>query len=223
MPSDSLRIDRVIRSGRRSIALVVTEEAELLVRAPWHVPGSVLEDLVRSRSSWIVTKKEEALRKKPVPRNFEEGESLPFLGREYPLAFSVHGGKGIELTDMITLPASVGCIREEIIAWYREKAKIIIPEICDHWSDLTGLNPLSVKITGARTRWGSCSSRGRLNFTWRLVMAPFDIVDYVVVHELVHLEIRNHSRSYWERVGSILPDYTDKRKWLKDHGRELVL
>ena len=78
-------------------------------------------------------------------------------------------------------------------------------------------------ITGAMKRWGSCSSKGNLNFAWRLVMAPIDIIDYVVVHELSHIVHRNHSKRFWEQVETIFPDYKIKRKWLKEYGCTMVL
>ncbi len=80
-----------------------------------------------------------------------------------------------------------------------------------------------IRITSARTRWGSCSSRGTLSFTWRLVMASEDVIDYVIVHELVHLRIHNHSREFWTQVGLLMPDYKEKRLWLKKNASVLTL
>ena len=85
------------------------------------------------------------------------------------------------------------------------------------------VKPGKLCISSARTRWGSCSAKGTLSFTWRLVMAPLDIIDYVVVHELCHLKEMNHSRAFWERVETILPDYKRRRKWLKENGGALRL
>lgn len=223
MYPEKIRIDRVIRSGRKTVALMVNDQAELVIRAPLWVSDELIEGLVIEKSDWIRNKQESVLRSIPAPRQFLPGEKFPFLGKEYPLDIGVNQKGSVHLTDRFIVDPGVSDIREGLINWYRKAAKKIIPVRCGHWSALTGLKPGSVHITSAQTRWGSCSSRSSLNFTWRLVMAPLEIVDYVVVHELVHLEIRNHSGSYWERVRSILPDYADKRRWLKDHGRELVL
>ncbi len=81
----------------------------------------------------------------------------------------------------------------------------------------------SIRITSARTRWGSCSSKGNLSFTWRLVMAPPQVIDYVVAHELAHLQVRNHSPAFWQKVKTIMPDYLQYRRWLDAHGHLLTL
>jgi hypothetical protein len=86
-----------------------------------------------------------------------------------------------------------------------------------------GFRYATIRITSAKTRWGSCGSSGSLNFPWRLVMAPLDVIDYVIVHELVHLRIRNHSKRYWEAVKRIMPDYKARLDWLKQNGHRLQL
>ena len=77
-----------------------------------------------------------------------------------------------------------------------------------------------IRITGARTRWGSCAGE-RLNFTYRLAMAPLEVIDYVIVHELVHIEVKNHSKTFWKRVEKIMPGYKRRRRWLKENGYSL--
>jgi predicted metal-dependent hydrolase len=80
------------------------------------------------------------------------------------------------------------------------------------------LKPVAIKITEARKRWGSCGSKGTLNFSWRLIMAPMEVIDYVIVHELAHIGQLNHSPTYWRKVAEILPDYKKREKWLKENG-----
>jgi predicted metal-dependent hydrolase len=91
------------------------------------------------------------------------------------------------------------------------------------FSDQYGFAPKRVRISSAKTRWGSCSPDGTLNFTWRLVMAPLDVVDYVVVHELVHLRVKDHSEKFWREVEKVLPEYRVQRTWLRTHGEKLTL
>jgi predicted metal-dependent hydrolase len=100
-------------------------------------------------------------------------------------------------------------------AWYRRQARLVLAERVAAYAWQTGLQPKKLRIGAARTRWGSCSSKGTLSFTWRLVMAPQQVVDYVVVHELCHLQVKNHSRDFWARVKAILPDYKQQVGWLK--------
>jgi len=94
--------------------------------------------------------------------------------------------------------------REVFISWYKKEAKKILTERVEFYSKSTGLKPNSVKITSAQKRLGSCSSKGNLNFSWRLVMLPIRVIDYVVVHELAHLEEHNHSKNFWTKVKTIM-------------------
>ncbi len=104
---------------------------------------------------------------------------------------------------------------------YREAARNIIRERVEHYHPLTGGNYNSITIRDQKSRWGSCSSRGTLSFNYRLIFAPPDVLDYVVVHELCHLTHMNHSKDFWRMVESIMPDYRVHKKWLKEHGGEL--
>lgn len=109
------------------------------------------------------------------------------------------------------------------VFWCRQSAyEAILPRV-RHFSQLTGLQPSDIKITGAKTRWGSCSPSGTISFSWHLALSPPEVIDYVVVHELVHLEVKNHSRHFWRAVGRILPGYEDSRRWLTRNGHELML
>jgi predicted metal-dependent hydrolase len=93
----------------------------------------------------------------------------------------------------------------------------------DHYASQYGFQYKKIGITSAQTRWGSCSANGSLNFSWRLILAPMEAVDYVVVHELVHTVHHNHSRRFWQKVGKIMPDYKERRKWLRKNGQRLIL
>ncbi|MDO9303429.1 MAG: M48 family metallopeptidase, partial [Anaerolineales bacterium] len=107
--------------------------------------------------------------------------------------------------------------------WYKERALEIISERVKQYSQQYNFAPKQVKISSAKTRWGSCSPNGALNFTWRLVMAPLAVIDYVVAHELVHLRVKDHSSKFWKTVESIYPDYKKQRKWLRENGGKLIL
>ena len=106
---------------------------------------------------------------------------------------------------------------------YITAAKEYFPKRVAHFHQFTGGSYNRITIRDQKTRWGSCSARGTLSFNWRLMLAPPAILDYVVVHELCHLTHMNHSAAFWQKVESVYPDYRTARKWLKDHGQELVL
>lgn len=106
---------------------------------------------------------------------------------------------------------------------YRNAARTQFEQRCAFYRAFTGGSYSSITVRDQKTRWGSCSSRGTLSFNYRLIFAPPAVLDYVVVHELCHLTHMNHSKEFWNLVGSVMPDYKKHRKWLKEHGRELTL
>jgi predicted metal-dependent hydrolase len=115
--------------------------------------------------------------------------------------------------------------RAEVVfeKWYRKQAHEVLTGRVHWYAAKHGFEYKQAKITSARTRWGSCNSAGTLSFSWRLVMAPMPVIDYVVIHELVHLQVRNHSKKFWSRVGVIMPDYEQKIDWLEKNGHLLSL
>lgn len=117
----------------------------------------------------------------------------------------------------------VDFLREGLEAWYIKQAHMIFPVRVMHYQQITGGRVNQIHIRDQKTRWGSCSSLRNLNFNWRLVMAPPEVLDYVVVHELCHLTHMNHSREFWDMVGSVMPEYWERKKWLKENGGMLEL
>jgi predicted metal-dependent hydrolase len=107
--------------------------------------------------------------------------------------------------------------KEILIGWYQEQAYQQISERVIWHSSLSGLKYNKIKLSGAQKRWGSCSVKGNLNFSWRLIMAPFRVIDYVVVHELAHLEEKNHSKRFWDKIKIMQPDYEQHKDWLKEN------
>jgi predicted metal-dependent hydrolase len=220
---DDIRIDKIVRSRRRTIALIITPEAELIVRAPLRAQAAMINEVVREKSGWI-RKKIAEMKKRPqaVTHAYEEGEIFWFLGRPYPLHIVDRTGAAIERTDRLCISRThLPDIRSRLKRWYVEEAKKEIHARCMWFSMTTGYTPSSIRITDACQRWGSCSPRGGINFSWRLIQAPLEIVDYVIVHELVHLRQPDHSRKFWAKVREIMPDYERRRKWLRENERLL--
>lgn len=223
---NEIKIDKIIRSKRKTIALVVTQDATLVVRAPIKTSATSIRQLVQKKRDWI-RKKQESFQKRSrkfVPKEFVNGEGFWYLGKEYRLEI-VENQKHpvvLEHTLKITrefLPGARKCL----IAWYKKQSLEKISQRVQWYAKQAGLSYDSVRITDAQKRWGSCGRKGSLNFSWRLVMAPMKIMDYVVVHEMVHLEEKNHSPKYWNKVRVILPDYRERQEWLKENGRLLQL
>jgi predicted metal-dependent hydrolase len=216
----------VIRSRRKTIAVEITKEGGVLVRAPLKLARREVLNFVNQHSNWIERKLAQASVKQEerTPRRFLEGESFPFLGEKHRLHY-VAGGEYLrkENGDFllgIDLSSKAGDLFR---TWYRARAREILEDRVAHFALKIGVACRSMRITDARERWGSCTAAGTLNFAWRLVMAPPPVIDYVIVHELVHLVEMNHSRRFWERLGRILPDYAERRKWLRENEHMLTL
>jgi predicted metal-dependent hydrolase len=212
---------QIIRSKRKTIALIVTLEGSLIVRAPQRATNKQIEDLVREKAGWIEEKQALARQKAaqaPRPKTFREGDTFPYLGRLYILEVTNSGHVPLVFKDdrFQLHRAALPFARGAFARWYRSRARQHLAARVAQLSAQHGFNPGKVRITSARTRWGSCSSKGTLSFPWRLVMAPPDVVDYVIIHELCHLKEHNHSPRFWALVGAILPDYKSKLKWLKE-------
>jgi hypothetical protein len=232
-PLTPIHIDQLIRSKRKTIALVVTRDGRLLVRAPQRASLQLIEGFVQQKAAWISEKQRQALQssRQALPHAFTAGESFLYLGRAYPLTLSSASRPLLVLAPdganagglcFVLAAAAQARARQVFIDWYRAQAQAVLSERIAHYAALTGLAHSALRITSARTRWGSCSSRGVLSFPWRLVMAPLAAVDYVVVHELIHLTEKNHARPFWQGVARILPDYARQVAWLKANGHLLT-
>ena len=203
------------------MGLQVTPEANLIVRVPPGMPFETIQELVRQKLPWILRKQRFARENylSSAPKAFIAGEKFLYLGEEHelfvtsgaygPLTFNK---KGFFLCEGC-LPLAKWLFRD----WYREQASEFLAERVRHYAEITGARFSKIKISNAKGRWGSCSSRGILNFSWRLVMAPLEVVDYVVIHEVVHLDEMNHSRRFWQKVKGLAPDFLRAKRWLEFH------
>jgi len=195
------------------------------VRAPYRTSDAAIDAMIQEKRDWIARKIAEACaRPPPAVHEYIEGEMFLFLGGSYPLTFTDDGRTAIERLDRLYVPRSMAAgIRSSLKYWYMQEAQKIVQERCAAFSMLTGYLPASIRVTDARRRWGSCNSDGKVNFSWRLVQAPIRIVDYVVVHELAHLQVPDHSKKFWKKVEGILPDYHDRRGWLQKNEQLLKI
>lgn len=220
-----IEINKLIRSKRRTIALIVERDGSLTVRAPKRAAVVDIHSFILEKQEWIIRMRERfrALPEAPK-REYKDGEVFSFLGSEYELRLVNPQRPALKFEDGFKLGSTAQPRAERLFTqWYKEQALAVISERVDAFSAEYGFSPKQVKISSAKTRWGSCSPDGTLNFTWRLVMAPLEVVDYVVVHELAHLRVKNHSSRFWREVEKILPEYKERRKWLRDHGEGLSL
>lgn len=215
-----ITITKIVRSARKTVAIEITPDGCIIIRAPKRLSLKAIEELVQDKEKWIRGKLQEIGRQQKLlqPLQFRTGDELWFLGEKY--TFTVTDGSGMIYLqgDKLYFPQEQLERGPELLSrWFKKEAEGILLERTEYFSGLTGIKHNSVKITAARKRWGSCSSKGTLSFSWRLLQAPLPVIDYVVVHELVHIEHMNHSRQFWARVEEILPDYREKREWLRQN------
>jgi predicted metal-dependent hydrolase len=226
MKFGDIEIDKLIRSKRRTIGLQIRSDATLIVRAPNRARIDEIEKVVIGHRRWIYKTREKILREeRSVPiRKYMEGEEFPLLGRNYKLQLTDSDIIALYFKDVFFLSKKYHfAAKQAFVQWYRLRAKNVIPQRVILYAAKSNLRYGRIGITNAGRRWGSCSHKGNLNFSWRLVMAPIEAIDYVVAHELAHLEVKNHSSHFWSKVGSIYPEYEKQRKWLRENERLLTL
>lgn len=216
-----IHIHQIIRSKRRTIALTITSEASLIIRAPLWTPRWHIEKFIRQEQKWIARKIQDIQsRPKAVKHEFLPGETFLYLGKSYRLRYS--DVSTIRLDEWLTVPNSRRPhAREALTAWYIKQATRTVQSRIKIFAKKMGVAPARVKISKAETRWGSCGHGNSININWRLVMAPLSVLDYVVVHELAHVEHKHHARGFWDRVQIVLPKYRDSRRWLHANGHLL--
>lgn len=200
---------------------MINPDATLTVRAPIHISLAYIEKLINQKQRWIKRKLDE-IKSRPAakPKEFVDGEEFFYLGKIYGL--KIVESKTIFLDDYLYFPKSMlpdACAR--LMQWYKAQAAKKITERVGCYAKEAGLTYKSIKITQAQRRWGSCSHNGNLNFSWRLVMAPLQVIDYVVAHELAHLGEMNHSPRFWQKVKLFFPNYKQAEKWFKHNGHKL--
>ena len=221
-----IKIAKIIRSRRRTIALEIARDAQLIVRAPYRTPFDFIEKVVFKKRFWIKEKQEFVKErcKKIVSKEFVSGEGFLYLGEIYKLEIVDASDIAIAFNNGFQISRKyLDAAKEILIAWYKEQAYQKISERAGWHSSLSGLKYNRIKISDAQRRWGSCSAKGNLNFSWRLIMAPLRVIDYVVAHELAHLEEKNHSKAFWNKVKIMLLDYEQYKDWLKENRHLLDL
>lgn len=215
---NEIKIDQILRSKRKTIALMISQEGQLIVKAPFFTPLFFIKRLISKKRNWILKKQNQikTMMNFTKPKKFIDGEEFFYLGKKYKLYIS--DIENIVLKDKLFFPKNnLKNPTEYIVLWYQNEALGMIKKRVDIYSKLMGVKYKAVKISNAKTRWGSCSSTNSLNFSWKLIMAPLVMIDYVVVHELVHIKHKDHSSKFWDEVKKYIVDYKEKRKWFRDN------
>ena len=205
---------QLIKSKRKTIAIQI-RSGVVVVRAPTYASTSLIERIVQEKNVWIQKRLTEI---KVVPRSkqFVAGESFLYLGTSLQLSVSDEYFRGVRFSaEMLTLSKYfVHKARAMLESWYKDKAFMVLRERLDYYSSVTGLSFKTMGISSAGGRWGSCSNKQAIRFSWRLVQLPLWVVDYVVIHELVHTRFSNHRAGFWNLVHTLCPKAQDAKKFL---------
>jgi predicted metal-dependent hydrolase len=214
--------------ARHARILVSPEGVEVVV--PRRFALREVDPFVEEKRPWIertLRRMQESEAELPPARLVDRGE-VPYLGERLELRVSVEPGRVRPhvARRRDTLHARVARptgLREALERWYRRRARMEVTPRLDAAAARAGVGYRSLSIRGQRTRWASCSSRGAMSFNWRLLLAPAAILDYVVEHEVAHLEVQDHSPRFWDLLASRCPDWRDHERWLRRHGHALRL
>ena len=221
---------RIRRSDRARHARILVGGDGIEVVLPRRFPLRQVEPFVEEKRPWIertLRRMRESEAEFPPPR-LEDGGELPYLGERLALAVRVESGRSrphvARRADglSVALPRG-GSLRAALEGWYRRRAREEVSSRLDAAVARAGASYESLQIRGQRTRWASCSSSGAMSFNWRLLLAPAEIVDYVVEHEVAHLQVHNHSRRFWDLLASRCPSWREHERWLRRHGHALKL
>lgn len=209
--------DRLIRSDRRTLALELDHLGRLTVRAPKRMSQTEIDAFLLQKQSWIEQKRNALSVRTPLhpPLSGRDGETVLYLGQ--PLNVTLAKVSCVAKTGGELLAPFGEETVSSIARWYTTEAARLLPSRVGTICAGMGIAPLKIRVSSARTRWGSMSSRGTLSLSRALVMCPPDVIDYVIVHELCHLRQMNHSYAFWELVGWAMPDFKQKQEWLKEH------
>lgn len=200
---------KIIRSQRRSIGIIVGTN-EVVVRAPHYLSDKEINLELKEHQQWIEEKVlEQEKKNRVIEEYFDNGI---FLLRGIKLEVVRTKGKKIHVDGE---EIYIG-IDSKIDKFLKKELAYIIDDLILKWAYIN--KPSSITYRKQKTIWGSCTIKGKINININLAKAPIEVIEYIYIHELVHLEIRNHSRSFWNRVESILPDYRKSKRWLKDNG-----
>lgn len=219
--------------------MVTPEKVEVV--APVNVTEYQIHQFVQSKQQWIAQAMAKMALKSQrhktlAPAVYGHGAEIPYQGTSYKLAVRPTKLKRLKIEfsqEFVEFIAHVpealmnndhsAEIKEALIRWMKKESKVQVEQLVKQHAEKKQLFPQAIRIKTQKSRWGSCGIHNDININWLLIIAPPEVLEYVVVHELCHIKVRNHSAHFWALVAEHLPDYKNRRLWLKKHGSSLMM
>ena len=222
----------IVRSRRTTADIVVERDGRVIVRAPTALLDEDIEDIVESKRYWIYKTLAEwrDLNATRVLREYRNGEGFLYLGRSYRLSLVADQDEPVvlrsgrfylrrDLVDRGEVVAAKAAFREYFIARGHER----LTQRAHYYAPKVGVRLRTIDVRDLGHRWASCSAKGNLAFHWKCMMAPPTIIDYIVVHELCHVHCMDHTQAFWNEMDKVMPDYAERKEWLKKNGAAMDL
>ncbi|MEM9796168.1 MAG: SprT family zinc-dependent metalloprotease [Pseudomonadota bacterium] len=213
-PGIDVHLRRSARARRMSLR-VARAGGQVTLTLPVRMPTREASAFVASQAEWIARNVAAVPQSRPV----RIGTTLPLLGREVPVVAGA--GRAARFTGAEIAVPEGPRVAPRVKALFRDMARTHLAAAVDRYAEQVSRSPRKITLRDTRSRWGSCSSKGDLMFSWRLIMAPPDVLDYVAAHEVAHLVHMDHSKRFWGLVAEMMPDHAPRRTWLRDQGATL--
>ena len=222
----SVKVDQIIRTERKSTEISVSVEGYIIVRAPLGEPIEKIEEIIESKKFWLLRTQQITKAKylNDLHKKYEEGEKFLYLGIERNLKI-IDSDTPLTFSDNTFFLSRhyLKFANKFFIDWYKDRAGEYISQVADRFSMLYQIPYKKAIIKDSFSQWASCSGDGNLNFSWRVILVPSEVIAYLVVHELAHIHIRNHSADYWTKVEQMMPNYLKYDNLLKEYDHILSI
>lgn len=221
---DETLIVRVRESARAKTArIIVGPRRPLEVIVPRGISDAKVDEFLEEKRIWIERKvtSARAIAARPHQLGLEQAGVVWLGGEKLPIERRQGLATAAKRDGVVVVGGSTGDAAPALVRWYRREARRRIREVAEREAQKLGLSFRSIAIRDQRTRWGSCSSKGNLSFSWRLMVAPPEVLEYVVIHELCHLREPHHSKPFWRLLEAARPGWQEQARWLREHGQEL--
>jgi len=217
---------------RRTLSITISADNRIIVKARSNTCQTVINDFILKKTNWIQkTLNFNKYVKKPyIAKVVSEGEEFLYLGEKYFLDIKIAKAKNIliagdkllvEVTEVFI--NNKNYLKKMITSWYKEQASNLFLKRLRLYEELVGFRAMKLLVRNFKRTWGNCSRQGIISLNWRLIMAPLEIIDYVIIHELLHIKHHNHSKVFWRHIEELMPDYKQKRRWLTINDNEMRL